>query len=369
MHFFYLIQSKLPNAQIIVTGLFTRSQRFSYFHQIVNDVNIMLGNACPLYQILFFKINDDWLQANGKLNPQLFWKDDLHLSKTGYQKFATSLFNFISLYNTSKSSSFDLRKIDKSFTPLSKTNIHIPTKKIVHLFKKHKFCKPKYIHKSFVHCLHVCEVSVPVPVTTICVISSPLLISANISKPVLVTASTVSVISDVTMQSVNVTRVPVCRCVSKNERKTFFYQHSTMLRSTVNACKLRVHCHDVCNINPPTYISVNCVEIPMNIIRSNVHKTVVSYKTVQSFCSDVVVQNVNVISSPTCKVLCFKKHHHVSQIKCFMLETSPFAVTSSTKLPSSSTLSPPSSLSSLSSSSSISTSSPSSSHHHHHHYH
>ena len=130
-----------------------------------------------------------------------------------------------------------------------------------------------------------------------------------------------------------------------------------MLHRTVNVYKLRVHCHDVCNINPRTYISVNCVEIPLNIIRSNVHKTVVSYKTVQSFCSDVVVQNVNVISSPTCKVLCFKKQHRVSPIKCFMLETSPFAVTPSTKLPSSPILSPPSSsLSSLSSLSSISTS-------------
>ena len=274
---YYLIQSKLPNAQIIVTGLFPRSQKFSYFRQIVNDVNIELGNACSLYQILFFKPNDDWLQANGKLNPQLFWDDDLHLSKTGYQKFATSLSNFISSCNASKSTSFYLRKIDNSFPPLSRTNIHIPTKEIVHLFKKHKFCKPKYIHKSFVHCLHVREVSVPVPVTAICVISPPLLISANISKPVLVTASTVSVISDVTMQSVNVTRVPVCRCVSKNERKTFFYQHSTMLRRTVNVCKLRVHCHDACNINPPTCISVNCVEIPLNIIRCNVHKAAVSY--------------------------------------------------------------------------------------------
>ena len=102
--------------------------------------------------------------------------------------------------------------------------------------------------------------------------------------------------------------------------------------------------------------SVNCVKIPLNVVRSNVHKTVVLYKTVQSFCSDVVVQNVNVISSPLCKVLCFKKHHHVyvSPMKCFMLETSPFAVTPSTKLPSSSPLLPPSS--SLSSSPSISTS-------------
>ena len=46
--------------------------------------------------------------------------------------------------------------------------------------------------------------------------------------------------------------------------------------------------------------------------------------------SDVVVQNVNVISSPTSKVLCFKKHR-VSPIKCFMLEKSPFAVKPSTK--------------------------------------
>ena len=118
-----------------------------------------------------------------------------------------------------------------------------------------------------------------------------------------------------------------------------------------------------CYNAPPTCISVNCVEILLNVIRSNVHKTVVSYKTVQLFCSDVVVQNINVISSPTCKVLCFKKHHRVSPIKCFVLETSPYAVTTSTKLPSlpsSSILSP--SLSSLPSHLQFQ-------HHHHHHYH
>ena len=51
---------------------------------------------------------------------------------------------------------------------------------------------------------------------------------------------------------------------------------------------------------------VNCFEISLNVISSNVHKTVVLYKAVQSFCSDIVAQNVNVISLPTCKVLCFK---------------------------------------------------------------
>ena len=90
------------------------------------------------------------------------------------------------------------------------------------------------MHETFVQSLPVREVSVPLPVTAICVDSSPLFMPVNISKPILVTPSTVSVISDVTMQSVNVTSVPVCRPVSKNQRKTFFYQHSTMLRRTVN---------------------------------------------------------------------------------------------------------------------------------------
>ena len=72
------------------------------------------------------------------------------------------------------------------------------------------------------------------------------------------------------------------------------------------------------------------------------------YKTVQSFCSDVVEQNVNFIYSSACTVLCFKKH--VSTIKCFMLETSSFTVTSSSPLsPSSSSISTSSSSSSSSS--------------------
>ena len=47
-------------------------------------------------------LNPMMIGYNGKLNPQLFWNDDLHLPKTGYHNFATSLFNFISLCNTSK---------------------------------------------------------------------------------------------------------------------------------------------------------------------------------------------------------------------------------------------------------------------------
>ena len=50
---YYLNQSKLPNAQIIVTGLFPKTQKFLYFRPIVNDINIELGNACSLTRYCF----------------------------------------------------------------------------------------------------------------------------------------------------------------------------------------------------------------------------------------------------------------------------------------------------------------------------
>lgn len=86
------------------------------------------------------------------------------------------------------------------------------------------------------------------------------------------------------------------------------------------------------------------------------HNTVVSYKTVQSFCSNVVVQNVNVIFSSAYEIVCFKKHNYLLPTKCFMLEISPFTSPSSSSLSLSSSTSPPPSSSSLY-------------YHHHYHYH
>ena len=110
---------------------------------------------------------------------------------------------FYSLCNTSKSTSFDLRKIKKSFPPVSKTNIHILTKKNIDYFKKHKFCKPKYIHKLFVLSLHVSKITAPVPATAFCVVSSPLFIPASVTKSILVSAFIIFVISNVIIESVN----------------------------------------------------------------------------------------------------------------------------------------------------------------------
>ena len=83
------------------------------------------------------------------------------------------------------------------------------------------------------------------------------------------------------MQCENVTIVPIFRSVSTNQCRAFFHQPSTLLLHVVNISKLRVHCQDVCNIAPSTCISVNFFEIPLNVITSNVPKTVVSSETVQ----------------------------------------------------------------------------------------
>ena len=54
------------------------------------------------------------------------------------------------------------------------------------------------------------------------VVSSPLFIAATISKLISISASTVSVISDVTIQSVDVTSVPICKYVCRHPCRSSF---------------------------------------------------------------------------------------------------------------------------------------------------
>ena len=153
-------------------------------------------------QILFWKPNDDWLQqANGKLNPQLFWYYDF--SESVYQKFATSLFNFVSSYDTYKSTSFHLRKIKKLFASLSKSNIHTSTKKNVHHFKKYKFLSISifinHLYKVYVFMKFLCLYL--------------LMLFMLLVLPILFQSI---------CKYVNITTVPICRSVCRNQHRAFF---------------------------------------------------------------------------------------------------------------------------------------------------
>ena len=95
----------------------------------------------------------------------------------------------------------------------------------------------------------------------ICVVSSAFFFPASINKSILVSDSTISVTSDVTMESVNVTSVPDPRFICRRQCRVFFQQPSSLLLRAVNICKLRVHCHDFCNIAPSKCICVNYVNV------------------------------------------------------------------------------------------------------------
>ena len=79
-----------------------------------------------------------------------------------------------------------------------------------------------------------------------------------------------------------------------------------MLCHAVNICKLRVHCLDVCNIALSTCISVNCVKIPLIVIRSNVHNCCFVWN-----CAIILFwcccTECKWYFFTACRVVCFKK--------------------------------------------------------------
>ena len=68
--------------------------------------------------------------------------------------------NFISTCNTQKSTSFELRKIEKPFPPLSKTTFQ-PRRTSI-FFKNVSFKNLSIFINHFFQSFHVCEVSVPI---------------------------------------------------------------------------------------------------------------------------------------------------------------------------------------------------------------
>ena len=88
----------MPNTNFLVTGLFPRENKFSKNCDIVTIINDMLDQACfPLKNVEFIHPGEDWILPNGKLDPKLFWIDNIHLKKAGYERLAKSLRKHINL--------------------------------------------------------------------------------------------------------------------------------------------------------------------------------------------------------------------------------------------------------------------------------
>ena len=94
------IQTAKPNAKIIITGLLPRDLVPGYRRQSIQSVNIMLKHWChrPAQRnVSFLEPEHDWVLPEGTLNTHLFYTDHLHLVEPGNDKFAKSIYNFISI--------------------------------------------------------------------------------------------------------------------------------------------------------------------------------------------------------------------------------------------------------------------------------
>jgi len=88
---------KYPFLDIIITGLLLRDKFNSFYRNHIILINGYLADYCSnlncKYKIRYLKPATNWTFENGMLNTNLFWKDNLHLSKAGDIKFAKSIIN------------------------------------------------------------------------------------------------------------------------------------------------------------------------------------------------------------------------------------------------------------------------------------
>ena len=85
------ILSKKPGSNIIITGLLPRDEKATSTRRtMINAINQLLQHECQKKRnVTFLEPCEDWLQSNGDLRKQLYYRDFLHLVERGNSKFAS----------------------------------------------------------------------------------------------------------------------------------------------------------------------------------------------------------------------------------------------------------------------------------------
>jgi hypothetical protein len=81
------IHDRMPNARLVITGLLPRNGRNSFFRKEADSVNNHIEDCLKDLPILFLKPGEHWTLANGNLNPDFYYTDELHLIEGGYNYF------------------------------------------------------------------------------------------------------------------------------------------------------------------------------------------------------------------------------------------------------------------------------------------
>ena len=87
-----LFQKRLKHLQIIVNGIIPRDATNARRRQKLLEVNQLLRDKCTSYNSVYFlKPDTDWTTLDGGLNKTLYYKENIHPSKTETKKLALSI--------------------------------------------------------------------------------------------------------------------------------------------------------------------------------------------------------------------------------------------------------------------------------------
>ena len=97
----YFILEKKPQADIIITGLLPRDKEIFHQRKRRQIVNKKLGNwyqGNKIGNVKFLKPGSDWVDENGHLSVNLYFRDFLHLNEKGNMKFAKIIVNSLHIH-------------------------------------------------------------------------------------------------------------------------------------------------------------------------------------------------------------------------------------------------------------------------------
>ena len=130
-------QSKYNSINIVIGGILPRDASWSINLVLIKEVNEILKEKCSRLFFIYISYDIFWTVANGSLNPDLFFLDNVHLVQQGNLKLAESIFSSIEncngvtcnnqkkfLMSYKMAASFKLNNSD--FPPLSLSTVSKP---------------------------------------------------------------------------------------------------------------------------------------------------------------------------------------------------------------------------------------------------
>ena len=90
-----------PKITTIITGMLPRDKTYSFRRAKIDETKKILKAKCKnLSQTYFMDQDDDWVKGDLILDENLYYKDFLHLARTGNEKFSKTIWFFLKQFLT-----------------------------------------------------------------------------------------------------------------------------------------------------------------------------------------------------------------------------------------------------------------------------